>query len=55
MKEAEKMTDEQLWELCSEEEKKKEIILESYRDKDKGVDWDYERFIWEIWNPREWK
>lgn len=53
MEETEKMTDEQLFELCLEEEKKKKIIHDNYRDK--AVDWDYEQIIWEKWNPRQWK
>ena len=43
------LTDEQLWELCIEEEKRKRVIESNYRDK--GLDYDYERFIWEKWNP----
>ena len=41
----EELTDEQLWELCIQEENKKKVIRDHYRDK--GIDYDYERFIWE--------
>jgi hypothetical protein len=55
----EKLTDEQLWQLCLlEEEKKKKIINDFCKEnyyKDKAVDWDYERFVWEKWNPRDLK
>lgn len=53
----EKLTDEQLWQLCLlEEEKKKKIINDLQESfKDKAVDWDYERFVWDKWNPRDLK
>ena len=51
--EAPVLTDEQLWDLCIEEENKTRVIHDYYRDK--AVDYDQERFIWEKWNPREWK
>jgi hypothetical protein len=54
----EKLTDEQLWQLCLlEEEKKKKIINDFCKEnyKDKAVDWDYERFVWDKWNPRDLK
>ena len=53
----ENLTDEQLWQLCLlEEEKKKKIIDELQESfKDKAVDWDYERFVWDKWNPRDLK
>ena len=43
-KEVKELTDEQLWQLCIKEEEKKKIIHSSSRDK--GVDWDWERFIY---------
>lgn len=53
----EKLTDEQLWQLCLLEEEKKKKIIDDLQEsfKDKAVDWDYERFIWDKWNPRDLK
>lgn len=51
--EAQQLTDEQLWQLCLEEEKKKKIIHDTYRDK--AVDYEYERMIWQKWNPKDLK
>lgn len=42
------LTDEQLWLLCKQEEKKKKIAINDSRDK--GVDWEYERLAFEKWN-----
>lgn len=53
----EKLTDEQLWQLCLLEEEKKKKINDDFQEsfKDKAVDWDYERFVWDKWNPRDLK
>ena len=51
--EQEILTDEQLWLLCEEEEKKKRIVKAD--TKDKGVDWDYEQLNWNKWNPKNFK
>lgn len=53
----EKLTDEQLWQLCLLEEEKKKKIIDDLQEsfKDKAVDWDYERFVWDKWNPRDLK
>lgn len=44
MEQETKITDEQLWMLCLEEEKKKKILNDA---RDKGVDWEWERFIFD--------
>ena len=39
------LTDDQLWELCIEDEKRKRYVENDHRDK--GIDWNYESFIYE--------
>lgn len=51
--EQEKLTDEELFLLCEEEEKKQKILLNDARDK--GIDWMDEILIWEKYNPRNFK
>lgn len=44
--EKEKLTEEQLWLLCEQEEKKKRFVRE-LSNKEKVIDWDYENYIFE--------
>lgn len=52
-----KLTEEQewqiLWEQCLEIEKKMNHIKTDCRDK--GIDWDYERYIFDKNNPKNYK
>lgn len=52
--EQEILTDEQLWLLCEEEEKKKRFIRQD-SNKEKVIDWDYEQMAWDKWNPKNFK
>ena len=45
-KEKEELTEDQLWELCLEEEKKKKII-HNERNKDKAVDYEFWQLMYE--------
>ena len=47
------LTDEQLWQLCLEQENKRKVVESTYRDK--AVDYEYERLMWNKWNPRDLK
>lgn len=47
MKQNEELTEDQLWELCLLEEKKKRIAEQPKSGNDKAIDWDYQRFIYE--------
>jgi hypothetical protein len=51
----EKLTDEQLYQLCLEEEKKKKIALSTHKGsyKDNAVDYEYVKMIYE--NSRDLK
>jgi hypothetical protein len=53
------LTDEELYLLCEQwEEEMRWKKLEEMRQKeaaDKGIDWDWESFIFEKWNPRNFK
>ena len=53
--EKQELTLEQWWELCCLDERKKEVIENTKTTKDKAVDWDYERMIWDKWNPKNFK
>jgi hypothetical protein len=55
----EELTWQEFWQLAEEAEQRRKIESELERMKrssrDKAVDWDWESFTWEKWNPRNFK
>lgn len=53
----EELTEEQewqiLWEKCLEMEKRMNLPIVDSRDK--AIDWDTERYLWDKWNPKNLK
>lgn len=49
----EKQEWERIWQICLEHEKA--IKTPKNDSRDKGLDWDTEKYLWDKWNPKNLK
>jgi hypothetical protein len=45
---------ERIWQICLEHEKVIKSIPKN-DSRDKGIDWDTQKYLWDKWNPRNLK